>query len=413
MPLRLRKKYLKLILIFFIPGILNLIFLTGCGKSSKMEMYSAGRNSARVKILGLLNPGIVKVTFNSPVEIDFNNEQEQNLLIKNYFQIEKKNNQCSILYNGKKRPFKKISIKTVNKNDFYDVFSISLEGGLIRKYRGGFEASNNDGEFNLIVVQKIDDLVASVLSSESNDDEEEYLKALAIIIRTYIIKNFNRHLSGGYDFCDNTHCQLFLGEDKKNINYIKAVKNTQNIILSFNNQPVDVFYCGSCGGSSILPQEVWKNYTAYYPYTVIKCDYCINSKYSNWKNSIPKESLLKLFSKDEKTSNISLNIEYDIDSIPQKVIIKVNGDVSAYSPDEFRILIGRAFKWNKILSNRFIVKEGIDPDKKETFIFSGRGFGHCVGFCQSGAEEMAKRKISYKNILAFYFPMALFSEIKY
>jgi stage II sporulation protein D len=41
------------------------------------------------------------------------------------------------------------------------------------------------------------------------------------------------------------------------------------------------------------------------------------------------------------------------------------------------------------------------------FIFNGKGVGHGVGLCQTGAAEMARRGKSYHEILAFYYPTAL------
>jgi stage II sporulation protein D len=37
-------------------------------------------------------------------------------------------------------------------------------------------------------------------------------------------------------------------------------------------------------------------------------------------------------------------------------------------------------------------------------LFSGRGAGHGVGLCQAGAEEMARKGKTYKEILSFYYP---------
>lgn len=43
----------------------------------------------------------------------------------------------------------------------------------------------------------------------------------------------------------------------------------------------------------------------------------------------------------------------------------------------------------------------------DKFAFIGRGVGHGVGLCQTGAAEMAREGKSYRDILAFYFPRAL------
>jgi stage II sporulation protein D len=43
----------------------------------------------------------------------------------------------------------------------------------------------------------------------------------------------------------------------------------------------------------------------------------------------------------------------------------------------------------------------------------GRGYGHQVGLCQSGAIEMGKRNWSYRQILPFYYSNVMLRQLKY
>src|SRR5882672_7610773 len=57
----------------------------------------------------------------------------------------------------------------------------------------------------------LEDYVLGVMRAEgSMETEPEALKALAIAVRTYALKNRGRHAKDGYDFCSTTHCQRFL-----------------------------------------------------------------------------------------------------------------------------------------------------------------------------------------------------------
>ncbi|HYY94243.1 MAG TPA: penicillin-binding transpeptidase domain-containing protein, partial [Pyrinomonadaceae bacterium] len=57
----------------------------------------------------------------------------------------------------------------------------------------------------------LDDYVFGVLAAEGSvETEPEALKALAVIARTYALKNLRRHARDGFDLCDTTHCQRFL-----------------------------------------------------------------------------------------------------------------------------------------------------------------------------------------------------------
>ena len=64
---------------------------------------------------------------------------------------------------------------------------------------------------NVTQTLSLEDYVAGVLRAENSvESESEALKALAITIRTYALKNMGRHARNGYDFCSTTHCQRFV-----------------------------------------------------------------------------------------------------------------------------------------------------------------------------------------------------------
>jgi stage II sporulation protein D len=74
--------------------------------------------------------------------------------------------------------------------------------------------------------------------------------------------------------------------------------------------------------------------------------------------------------------------------------------------EDFRLAVGRSLGWNRIRSNWFEIASTSDG-----FIFHGRGSGHGVGLCQTGAAEMGREGRSYREILAQYFPGTTPAEI--
>ena len=57
----------------------------------------------------------------------------------------------------------------------------------------------------------LEDYVLGVMRAEGTmEDQPEALKALAITIRTFALKNIGRHAKDDYDFCSTTHCQRFV-----------------------------------------------------------------------------------------------------------------------------------------------------------------------------------------------------------
>jgi stage II sporulation protein D len=74
-------------------------------------------------------------------------------------------------------------------------------------------------------------------------------------------------------------------------------------------------------------------------------------------------------------------------------------DGRAMSATDFRLAVGRALGWDKVRSDLYQ-----EEDRGDRIEFRGRGQGHGVGLCQSGAEIMGEQGHSYRKILAYYYP---------
>jgi stage II sporulation protein D len=79
------------------------------------------------------------------------------------------------------------------------------------------------------------------------------------------------------------------------------------------------------------------------------------------------------------------------------VTLQVDG--TQIGAEDFRLAVGRAFGWGKILSNWYEVSR-----QGDLFLFHGRGSGHGVGLCQAGSAAMGVRGQGATQILAQYFP---------
>jgi len=64
-----------------------------------------------------------------------------------------------------------------------------------------------------------------------------------------------------------------------------------------------------------------------------------------------------------------------------------------------KILLRRFFKRLYVPSNHFRVKRD-----RNSIILKGRGLGHGVGMSQIGAKRLAEKNLTYKQILAHYYP---------
>ena len=254
-----------------------------------------------------------------------------------------------------------------------------------------------------------EDYIRGVVAVEgSMETEPEALKALAIAVRTYALKNLGRHARDGYDFCNSTHCERYRPVDKDPAGYIspsilEAVEATQGEILrDQNNQPADSYFSASCGGATANIATLWGGSSP--PYLRgARDEYCQNEAHSSWTDTISQTQLLKALKTDPRTNvgerllSVSV-LRTDASGRAELIAVEGNRRVTIKGWD-FKIIVGRALGWNLLKSSHFeIARSG------SNFIFRGRGFGHGLGLCQEGAHVMAERGASYRQILTKYFP---------
>jgi len=111
---------------------------------------------------------------------------------------------------------------------------------------------------------------------------------------------------------------------------------------------------------------------------------------------LPPEAALKNFSIVEKTTsgrNKTMAASFDLPD-GQTQTIRENAL-------RFESEFGKRYGWRVFPSDWFDMKQ-----ENGTFYFTGRGFGHGVGLCQSGALKLAQLGWNWERILGFYFPLS-------
>jgi stage II sporulation protein D len=254
-----------------------------------------------------------------------------------------------------------------------------------------------------------EDYVRGVVAAEgSMETEPEALRALAIAVRTYALKNRGRHARDGYDFCNSTHCERYHPVDPDSAAYVsplilEAAEATRGETLrDEHNELADSYFSASCGGATANMATLWGGSAPLY-LRGVRDEYCANEPHSNWKDTVPYAELLKALQTDPRTNvgerlvNVSV-LRKDSSGRAELIAVEGNRRVIVKGWD-FKIIVGRALGWNLLKSSRFeIARAG------SSFIFRGQGFGHGLGLCQEGAHVMAERGASYRQILEKYFP---------
>ena len=269
----------------------------------------------------------------------------------------------------------------------------------------------------------LEDYVLGVMHAEGTmESEPAALKALAIAIRTFALKNLGRHAKDGYDFCTTTHCQRFLasgvrsshvskGSDgnqalsdgRASDTMIQAVKATEGqVLIDDRGQTVDAYFGASCGGETANIAALWGTKPSQY-LAGVRDEYCVTGPHSKWTDVIPRGDLLRALQSDARTNVGSRLDQVTIskrDETGRAQFISIEGEHRKQVRGwDFKIIVGRVLGWNVLKSSRFEVARA-----GSNFIFHGSGFGHGLGLCQEGAHVMAARGASHQRILEKYFP---------
>ena len=260
---------------------------------------------------------------------------------------------------------------------------------------------------NVTQTLSLEDYVRGVMRAEGTvESEPEALKALAVAIRSYAIKNNGRHAKDGYDFCSTTHCQRFVSQDSNatlESRISKAVRDTEDqVLVDEEGKPIDAYFGASCGGETANIQDLWGVTPVSYLQGVHD-EYCDAGPHAMWTDTISHTDLLRALQSDSRTdvgNRLDQVMISQRDETGRAEFITLEGEHrKTVRGWDFKIIVGRSLGWNLLKSSRFAVARS-----GSNYIFRGSGFGHGLGLCQEGAHVMAMRGASYQKILEKYFP---------
>jgi stage II sporulation protein D len=264
--------------------------------------------------------------------------------------------------------------------------------------------------------------------------------------------------------------QVYLGLDQADSQAEKLVAKTKGLVLSTDGiakiQPLKAFYHSSCGGSTILPQDVWgKGFFAGFKKRS-NCGFCKGAPGYDWDYQlsyaeIQKRVLRNWMSIERSDTGSALGLNRQSVSALNKlmrnpdgwVLMNVQGVPVMPSLDP-SLKPQLKFQPKKNLMSAFVstaqaeqapvplrmkdfvfefmnpdqgaqrikiqwdayqVRNWLDPARlKSTWfqlkqigrsvVFVGRGAGHGVGLCQWGAKKMGELGYSRDRILSQYYP---------
>jgi stage II sporulation protein D len=202
-----------------------------------------------------------------------------------------------------------------------------------------------------------------------------------------------RHARDGFDLCDTTHCQVYRTATASTR---RAVLSTAGLVLTHNGTPAEVFYSASCGGRTERAADVWARGVAFPYLQSVEDD--VHAADPSWRLERSRQDVHDALARAGLRGERLEDVRVEARSNSGRVMrVGVPGLLpAALTGDDFRSALG----FTVLRSTAFTLDRADD-----TFVFEGRGYGHGVGMCVTGANRRGQRGESAESILKHYFPL--------
>lgn len=278
-----------------------------------------------------------------------------------------------------------------------------------RAYAGRVEVRAEGDRCQIVNTVPFERYVELVTCQEIRGAPPEALRAQAILVRTFALRNLGRHEKNGADVCDLTHCQVYQGEEACTPAQIRELGAVRGRVLLAGDALAEVAFSSTCGGHTAGARDVWGPGSDR-PYLRGVPDgeppHCAKSPHFRWRFEVPRAKLCEVVLAARPALGQG-GCDLEITSTtPGGWVREVRvlgagplGEEVRMSGEQFHLLLGRALGWSAVKSAAFVLAR-----ERERFVFVGRGLGHGVGLCQHGAMGLAGRGESALSILQHYFP---------
>ncbi|MCS7299643.1 MAG: SpoIID/LytB domain-containing protein [Spirochaetia bacterium] len=302
------------------------------------------------------------------------------------------NNEANIYFDGSK-----IVANDIVKDSKIEIFSDSYLQYIDKKYPGFIRLITSENGIMVINVVELEEYLSSVVPSEVPALwPMEVLKAQAIVSRTYAVRKMIENQDKDYDVVSTYKSQVYSGISKVHPRTSRAVRETEGIVITHNDEVIFAFFHANSGGYTEKPEIIGVKENLPYLKPVID-NYSKNTFRSFWKTSISKKDFLNSIFGRKNLKMEYINIPYRLPSgsIAEIEVVANDGKSSIIR----RINVNRFREiFPMVLSPKFEID--IEGDN---IVFTGIGWGHGVGMSQWGAKEMAIKGYNYKEIIRHYY----------
>lgn len=276
----------------------------------------------------------------------------------------------------------------------------------------------------LDLVEAKEEIVALPKLDEKLNDFEEYivgvvsaempalfpmeaLKAQAVAARTYAVRNMKENdkfpLDIGQAYIDENGRKTRWGE--KFLEYEnrirKAVKDTQNEIMTYGDEPILAVFHAQSGGRTETAENVWSSPLPYLKSVDSSEDQ--NAPDFETETTIDCQKAVDLLKNEENSALTTVNLVDSMNIVSRSdagYVLEINVGGRAMTGRELRETLG-------LRSTNFTFKKD-----GSNIVFTTKGYGHGAGMSQYGAKFMADDGNDYHDILNHYYIDIQFEKSK-
>jgi stage II sporulation protein D len=290
-----------------------------------------------------------------------------------------------------------------------------------RPYRGALDLAPGENNGSLLVLNLIhvEEYLKGVVPAEIGKlkrQEMEALKAQAVAARTYSLSRLGQHAESGYDLEATVADQVYQGASGEDPVASRAVDLTRGEVLVNEGKLISAYYHANSGGMTEYVEKVWDVGEESYLVPVYDMSFCSWSETFAWEESWTKEALEENLtgflctlkgSPSRKLGNL-LDLQIASRSPSGRIeLLKVITDSGTHRicGDKIRCALRKGNRGESILPSTcfdLVIERDENGDIRQVKA-QGRGNGHGVGMCQTGAIGMAREGYPYQDILTHYY----------
>lgn len=327
-------------------------------------------------------------------------------------------------------------------------------------FRGALRiADNSDGTQTAINIVPVEDYLVSVISSEmSPTASTEFLKAHAVISRSWLlrildgkgkshrtsptqregehIRWYDRDDHTLFDVCADDHCQRYQGMTHcDNRRAEEAVRATRGEVLVYRGadgerEICDARFSKCCGGHTEEFQYCWEDEPKPYLVSVSDTPEGDSHPFCDTDDAAVLSQVLKdydaethdffrwtvSYTREQLTDIVRRKLGPGLGTIRSLVAVERgrSGRVSRLLIEgtEGSVVVGKELEIRRVLSTSHLYSSAFTVETTaEGFILHGSGWGHGVGLCQIGAAVMGSRGYRYDAILRHYYRGATIEKL--